>query len=295
MNERTHIDLCSGIGGFALAAKANGIRTTTFCEIDERCRSFLAKAWPGVPCHEDLRTFDGRLHRGAFLLTAGIPCQPASRAGKQRGAKDDRWLWDEFIRVLDESRPTWALPENPLGINDVGLDGILSDVERCGYEVQPICIPACAVDSPHGRDRYWIICRRVADTDEQRRQRTDAEPGTHGLRAEHREGDMADTASARHTKSGEGPNAHGNGAGSVSQRGFSERKPAAASGGDGFWSSYVWLPCADGKLRRAPDDSFGLVNGLHRSVLAALGNSIVPQVAEEIIAAMIEAERATCA
>ena len=55
---------------------------------------------------------------------------------------------------------------------------------------------------------------------------------------------------------------------------------------DNFWHNSVWLPCADGKVRRAPDDSFGVVDGLHRSVLAGLGNSIVPQVAYEIIKAI---------
>ena len=45
------------------------------------------------------------------------------------------------------------------------------------------------------------------------------------------------------------------------------------------------------ELQRAPDDSFGLVDGLHRSLLAALGNSIVPQVASEIIRAIVEADR----
>jgi len=53
----THVDLFSGIGGFALAAKANGIRTVQFVEIDQRCRDFLGKAWPGVPVHDDIRTF----------------------------------------------------------------------------------------------------------------------------------------------------------------------------------------------------------------------------------------------
>jgi hypothetical protein len=59
------------------------------------------------------------------------------------------------------------------------------------------------------------------------------------------------------------------------------------------WSNYVWLPCADGKVRRAPDDSFSLVDGLHRSVLGALGNSIVWPVAQKIISAMIQSEEQT--
>ena len=53
---RTHVDLFSGIGGFALAASWHGVRTIQFCEIDKRCRDFLGRAWPGVPCHDDIRT-----------------------------------------------------------------------------------------------------------------------------------------------------------------------------------------------------------------------------------------------
>jgi hypothetical protein len=67
-------------------------------------------------------------------------------------------------------------------------------------------------------------------------------------------------------------------------------RPQSEFTGSGQWSNFVWLPCADGKLRRAPDDTIELVDGLHRSVLAALGNSIVPRVAYQIIKAIIEAE-----
>jgi hypothetical protein len=59
----------------------------------------------------------------------------------------------------------------------------------------------------------------------------------------------------------------------------------------GAWGRSVWLPCADGKVRRAPDDSFGLVDGLHRSLLGALGNSIVPHVAAEIMRAIMMTDR----
>ena len=115
------------------------------------------------------------------LLSAGVPCQPASTAGKRRGKADDRWLWPQAIRVLSELKPTWATFENPAGIGSLGelgglsevgtdaaesvgdreaveLDNICRDIEACGYEVQPVCIPACAVGAPHRRDRIFIVC-----------------------------------------------------------------------------------------------------------------------------------------
>ena len=151
------MDLFSGIGGFALAAKANDVDTVTFCELDLRCRTFLERAWPGIPVHDDARTFPGERYRGTWLLTGGVPCQPASRAGKQRGAADDRWLWKEALACLAAVRPTWALFENPPGIGDVGLAGICDEMGAHGYEVQPISLPAAAVGAPHRRERYWIL------------------------------------------------------------------------------------------------------------------------------------------
>lgn len=58
---KTHLDLCSGIGGFALAASWAGYTTVGFCEIDPFCQRVLRKHWPDVPIHDDIRTlrFDG--------------------------------------------------------------------------------------------------------------------------------------------------------------------------------------------------------------------------------------------
>jgi len=273
----THVDLFTGIGGFTLAARWNGINTIIMCEADERRRDFLEEQWPGIPIHPDVRTFDGTAYRGAFLLTGGVPCQPASRAGKQKGASDDRWLWLEAIRVLGEVNPTWALFENPPGIGDVGLAGIVAQMESLDYQVRVFGIPACAIGAPHRRERYWIVAHPARDaegvlrkTTRSMRERTWAPTA----------GDVADAdETGRNSSRPE-----------FTQEGLSYSH-CGTWGFSSSWSHSIWLPCADGKLRRAPDDSFGVVDGLHRSVLAVLGDSIVPQVAAEIIAAMIEAER----
>ena len=159
----THIDLFSGIGGFALAAQWAGFKTVVFCENNKWLCNGLRKAWPTVPIENDARKFDGTKWAGCTLLTAGVPCQPASRAGKQCGANDNRWLWPEALRIIAEARPTWALLENPLGIEDVGLDRILSDLESLDYEVgPPLEIPACALNAPHRRTRLWILAHSVS-------------------------------------------------------------------------------------------------------------------------------------
>jgi len=332
---RECVDLFSGLGGFALACKANGIETACFCEKDEKCRAFLRKAWPDVKeIHDDIKTFKGERFRGCFLLTAGVPCQPASRAGKQGGAKDDRWLWPDAIRVLGEVRPAWALFENPPGIGDVGLAGILSQVEAQGYAVRVFSIPACAVGSPHRRERYWIVCRRGDDATRNGLRETQSRTNRQRAWESTEQGGVAHTGhNADGTEQGnklqECDRWHGKPTQSIMgnaelhghngiKQGVGEKEakggmlqPERSVARQGVWDNFTWLPCADGKVRRAPDDSVSMAHGLpvelleglgtegrqtpeacepHRSLLGALGNSIVWQVAAKVIEAIVRSE-----
>jgi len=168
MNEKTHLDLFSGIGGFALAAKWNGYRTVGFCDNEPYAQAVLKKHWPEVPCHKDIREVRGDLYAGVTLLTGGFPCQPFSVAGKQRGKDDNRYLWPEMLRVIREARPAWIIGENVAGIVNLALDTVCADLEAEGYEVEPIIIPACAVDAPHRRDRVWILAHASCKQPEER-------------------------------------------------------------------------------------------------------------------------------
>lgn len=149
-----HLDLFSGIGGFALAAKWAGFETVWFCEKDKFCQRVLRKHWPLVSIADDIKTFTYNGH--VDLLTAGFPCQPFSIAGKKKGKDDDRYLWPEVIRIGKKCRPTWMVLENVPGIIPM-LDSILEDLEREAYTWQALLIPASAVGAPHKRERLWII------------------------------------------------------------------------------------------------------------------------------------------
>lgn len=159
MNARpTHLDLFSGIGGFALAAQWAGFQTVAFVEREAYCQKLLAKHWPQVPVYSDICQFGGRPYRGVDLLTGGFPCQPFSVAGERRGKEDDRYLWPEMLRVIRTVQPAWVLGENVAGLDGLGLDDCISDLEASGYEVAPpLEIPACAVDARHVRNRVWIL------------------------------------------------------------------------------------------------------------------------------------------
>lgn len=155
-----HLDLFSGIGGFALAAQwawGEEYENVAFCDIEPFAQQILKKRFNDPKIYGDIRDIKGADLGPVDLLTGGFPCQPFSNAGKQEGKNDDRFLWPEMLRVIKESQPTWIIGENVAGIINMALDDVLSDLEGEGYETRTFVIPACAVNAPHRRDRVWIV------------------------------------------------------------------------------------------------------------------------------------------
>lgn len=159
-----HLDLFSGIGGWALPVRWLGHETVGFCEIDEWSRRVLNKNFPGVPTHDDIKTLKGDQFGPVSIITGSPPCQPFSIAGKRGGTADDRHLWPEMFRVIDEARPTYVLLENTPGIVKMVLDDIQTDLESIGYSTGAIIVPASSVGAPHKRARVWVA-GIMADTD----------------------------------------------------------------------------------------------------------------------------------
>jgi DNA (cytosine-5)-methyltransferase 1 len=247
VNEKTHLDLFSGIGGFALAARWNGYRTLGFCDNEPYAQAVLKKHWPEVPCHKDIREVRGELYTGVTLLTGGFPCQPFSDVGRKRGQADDRYLWPEMFRVICEARPSWVLGENVAGIKNMALDQALSDLEGKDYEVQSFVIPACAVNAPHRRDRVWICAMDVAESKSLRIGRRSGQGGERwgGGRMVQKEQEGCEMGS----------------------------EAEGCCSGIGEWSEE-----SESSICRILDGVSNRVDRCH-----ALGNAIVPQVAAEII------------
>lgn len=184
-----HASLFSGIGGPEVAAKMMGWENAFHCEINPFGRAVLDYWFPESKSYEDITKTSFKEWRGRIdVLTGGFPCQPFSYAGKRGGREDERYLWPEMLRVIDEVRPTWVVGENVAGITtmveggvcaDLGgeatlfaegdelhryeldqsytIERICKDLEHLGYSVQSVLVPAAAVGAPHRRDRVFII------------------------------------------------------------------------------------------------------------------------------------------
>ena len=152
-----HLDLFSGIGGFALAARRVGWETVGFCEIDHYCQKVLAKHWPGVPIYDDVTKYTGTAG-AADIITGGFPCQDISVAGRGAGIEGSRsGLWSDLCRIIGEVRPRYAVMENVSALLARGLERVLGDMAEIGYDCEWHCIPASVVGAPHQRDRIWIV------------------------------------------------------------------------------------------------------------------------------------------
>jgi len=155
------LDLFSGIGGFSLGLESTGFfKTIAFVEKDKFCQKVLQKNFPNIPIEDEVRNVKGERFK-ADVITGGFPCQPFSVAGKRKGTDDDRYLWDETIRIVSEQKPQWFIGENVEGIINI-QDGMVfgqihNDLESEGFEVQSLVIPASGVGAWHQRKRVWII------------------------------------------------------------------------------------------------------------------------------------------
>ena len=168
------LDLFSGIGGFSLGAEYNNIETIGFVEKDVFCQKVLRKHWPNVPILGDIRDVTKDTFESVDIVSGGFPCQPFSVAGKRRGTDDDRYLWDETIRVVSLYKPRWFVGENVEGIvniqNGMVLRQVQDDLEKEGFEVQCGIIPASGIGAWHQRKRVWIIAHSNSNRESRRSQ-----------------------------------------------------------------------------------------------------------------------------
>ena len=175
-----HLSLFSGIGGAELAAEWAGWKNYMSCEISPFCQKVLKYYWPDAYHHTDIHTLNyetinteltarfGNWRTEPVIITGGFPCQAFSMAGRRKGTEDDRYLWPQMRRIIQEVKPEWVVAENVFGLitwdGGVVFHTVLSDLEAEGYEVQSYVLPAVSVNAPHRRDRVWIVAHLANST-----------------------------------------------------------------------------------------------------------------------------------
>ena len=166
MDSYSCISLCSGYGGLELGLEAGiGRDVRTVCYVEREAfaaANLVAKMESGhlaeAPVWSDLCTFNAGAWRGKVdIVTAGFPCQPFSAAGKRQGTDDDRWIWPDIARIIDECGAWIVWLENVPGLVAGGLYEVLSSLAEIGFDAEWGCIRASEVGANHHRRRVFIL------------------------------------------------------------------------------------------------------------------------------------------
>lgn len=159
------IEICAGAGGQAIGLGQAGFEHVAAVEIDKDACATLRMNRPRWNVLEtDLRAFSGRIFRGVDLLAGGVPCPPFSIAGKQLGADDERDLFPEALRLVEECRPAAVMLENVRGLAAERFSGyraaMLGRLEGMGYVPQWRVLNASDFGVPQLRPRFILVALR---------------------------------------------------------------------------------------------------------------------------------------
>ncbi len=294
-----------------MAAEMAGFTTVGQCEWADYPTAVLVKHWPSVARWRDIRTLTGDDFysrtglRTVDVISGGFPCQPFSVAGKRRGSDDDRYLWPQMLRIIQELKPTWVVGENVAGIVNMALDTVYADMENLDYSVQTFIIPACALGAPHARKRCAIVAYNNSIRRETCRElQHNIQPAENAEQAVRPCDDVPDPSCERQamrgnggfqqakTTGGSGENLGGRAQEHVSgKRRPAEPKLGRVADGVSRWlerdmsAPGYWLP-------EPVDIPRTTVNKTHRSArLKCLGNAVVPQQFFPIFDAIAKIER----
>jgi DNA (cytosine-5)-methyltransferase 1 len=271
--------LFSGIGGLELGLEWAGLGPVLWqVESDQFCRQVLAKHWPEVTRHDDVRTVGAGNLEPVDLICGGFPCQDLSCAGKQLGFAGARsGLWSEFARIVRELRPAFVVVENVPGLLARGRLGVvLGDLAACGYDATWDCIPAAAVGAPHRRDRVFIVAHAAQLLSDGSDHHAGCHSESGGQISKPRDdggsADVADPELYGHNRTQKGPEQDG-AEGALGQ-GHEHGKPMRGS-----------APTRDEWRQWESEPNVGRVaDGIPARVdrLRSLGNAVVPQCAEVV-------------
>ena len=311
------LDLFSGIGGFSLGLESTGyFETIAFVEKDKFCQQVLKKNFKDIPIESEVRDVKGDRY-AADIITGGFPCQPFSVAGKRKGTDDDRYLWDETIRVIRECKPRWFIGENVEGIiniqEGVVLRQVCDDLEKEGFEVQCIVIPASGIGAWHQRKRVWILAH--SNSNRNRNEITGSNGEEKKIQREYREKnsstwkfigtdthDVPNTNARLSVRENEEVQARGNTIDNSSKDVWNTESTGLQSSSNRQGKREFWGTSTPGvQCQRTwwqiESGICGIPNGLSKTLdksranrIKSLGNSIVPLIARELGLAIIKAE-----
>ncbi len=160
----TSLEICAGAGGQALGLEQAGFAHEAVVELDaDACETLrFNREWKVV--EDDVANVDGRAFAGVDLFAGGVPCPPFSIAGKQLGSDDERDLFPQALRLIEEIGPRAVLLENVRGLGTRRFEGyraqVLGRLRALGYEAWWDLVHASDHGVPQLRPRFVLVAMR---------------------------------------------------------------------------------------------------------------------------------------
>lgn len=153
------LSLFAGIGGLELGLERAGMTTVGQVELDPYCQSVLARHWPEVPRHDDVRTAPtwwlAEDRPAVDVVCGGYPCPAFSQAARGRNVAPN--LWPHMRDVIDAVRPRYVLLENVAAHLGRGFSRVLADLDELGFDAEWSVVTACSVGATHARRRLFVV------------------------------------------------------------------------------------------------------------------------------------------
>jgi DNA (cytosine-5)-methyltransferase 1 len=162
------VEFCAGGGGQALGLEMAGFDCVAAVEIDNDCCTTLRMNRPSWDVrNDDMRAVSGLRWHGVDLFAAGVPCPPFSVAGKQLGENDERDMFPEALRLIEEIQPKAVMLENVQGFASAKFAeyrlNLFQKLHKLGYQVDGRILQASDFLVPQLRPRFIIVAMRPAN------------------------------------------------------------------------------------------------------------------------------------
>lgn len=166
-NKLESVEICAGAGGQAFGLEQAGFSHLALVENDAAACETLRTNRPKWNTLEgDLKLFSGVQYRGIDLLAGGVPCPPFTTAGKQLGSADERDLFPEALRLVEETDPKAVMLENVQGFAKEKFtdyrEQILQFFENHGYVADYRVLRASDYGVPQLRPRFILVAIKRA-------------------------------------------------------------------------------------------------------------------------------------
>lgn len=170
INNFDAVDIFCGAGGLSIGAERAGLNIAIAVEKDFDASKTFIHNHPLVEmiCKDicDIKPLN-YIKKYPFIVFGGPPCQGFSTSNTKTRSLENKnnYLFNEFLRFVDELQPSWFLFENVEGIKSFDKGNTVKEIKRLfgelGYVTTEKVLYASDYGVPQHRNRFIMVGNRL--------------------------------------------------------------------------------------------------------------------------------------